>query len=61
MPTKVKELTPVTEAKGADSRCVICFPANLKKRLREDQLWGLCPTNRKHSHGARPNPKTQET
>lgn len=50
MPTKVKELTPIQEAKSDDLRCLICHPLDAKKRLQEDQVWGRCPTNQKHTH-----------
>lgn len=49
-PTKVKELTPITEAKHDDSRCRICHPR--RDYVYEDQLWGRCATNTKHPpHG----------
>lgn len=46
MPNKATELTPITEAKKDDSRCPICHPR--KNTLREDEIWGVCETNRKH-------------
>jgi hypothetical protein len=56
MPTKVRELTPITQAKKDDRACPICHPR--KDRLREDQVWGVCPTNRKHEHAV---PSTSST
>lgn len=44
MPTKVRELEP--HKHEDDSSCAICHPK--KDRVREDQVWGNCPTNRQH-------------
>lgn len=44
MPTKVKELDNSKD--GDKNACPICNPN--PKRVREDQIWGNCPTNRKH-------------
>lgn len=44
--TKAKELTPVTQLREDGSACPICNPN--PKRVREDQVWGRCPTNRPH-------------
>jgi hypothetical protein len=43
-PTKVRELEPHT--RDDDPNCSICHPK--KGRLREDQIWGVCPTNEPH-------------
>jgi hypothetical protein len=48
-PTKAIELDPNPQRMD-DSRCVLCHPPDPKKTIREDELWGRCSTNAKHSH-----------
>jgi len=49
--TKAKELNPNPQ-RTSDTACPVCRPPR-DGYVREDQVWGSCPTNRKHqAHAA---------
>jgi len=46
--SKAKELNPNPQ-RTSDSSCPVCHPVK-KGYVREDQVWGVCPTNKLHMH-----------